>query len=103
MLLRLQHAASWDESHKANRPWSRLGCWTGSGGDTFLNHVQSISFQKSLKTVEKPVTMKQLEKKYDDDQISDLLESGGITVVAHTKSSRVKMYIDHGLWRSRLK
>jgi len=67
-------------------------------GETFSTHSKSLTFNLENKQIEKPMTMKELELKYTDDEIADLLESGGISEVKHAKSSRVKLYVDHGLW-----
>lgn len=67
-------------------------------GDKFLQMSKNMDFKFSNKRIEKPQTMKELEAKYDEDEIADLLASGGISEIRHQKSSRVKMYIDHGLW-----
>ena len=67
-------------------------------GDTFIEHTKSLTYNQENKQVEKLETLKQLEQKYSEDEISDLLQSGGIAEVRHNKSNRVKLYIDHGIW-----
>ena len=67
-------------------------------GDQFIEMNKTLDFKFKNKRIERPQTMKELEAKYDEDEIADLLASGGISEIRHQKSSRVKMYIDHGLW-----
>ena len=67
-------------------------------GDTFISHVKHLSLTQEQKHTEKPQTIKELEAKYSEAELNDLMQSGGITEVTHAKSGRVKMYIDHGMW-----
>ena len=67
-------------------------------GDNFLSFTKSINFSQDSKKIEKPITRMELESKYSEEEINDLLESNGITEVSHKGSSRVKLYVDHGMW-----
>ena len=72
-------------------------------GEQFIEMNKTLDFKFKNKRIERPQTMKELEAKYDEDEIADLLASGGISEIRHQKSSRVKMYIDHGLWEKKRK
>jgi hypothetical protein len=68
----------------------------GSWGDTFVKYNKTIKYDQSMKTIAKPLTRRELEAKYSEEEISALLESGGITQVSHSGSTRVKLYVDNG-------
>ena len=74
-----------------------------SWGETFLHSVQSLSFDKSFLEKEKPISKKELQMKYDDDEIERLLEDGGIVPVKHSKNSSLQMYIDKSNWERQRK
>jgi hypothetical protein len=67
-------------------------------GQTFMQYSEKIVQDKSFKREDKPVSMLELQRKYTDAEIQDLLETGGITECRHSKQGRVKMYIDHSNW-----
>ena len=64
-------------------------------GDTFVSHVMTISTSKMFKTEEKPVSRKELEMKYTDDEIDELLDSGALVPVKHSNKGTVTMFLDH--------
>ena len=70
-----------------------------SWGKQFLSYLQAISQDKSFTVEQKPVSWKELQAKYTDKEIQELLEDGGITEVRHSNKGRVTMYIDHSNWK----
>ena len=42
--------------------------------------------------------MKQLQTKYDEAEIDQLIDEGAIEEVKHSKSGSVTMYLDHSDW-----
>jgi hypothetical protein len=69
-----------------------------SWGQVFMKYSEKIVQDKSFKREDKPVSMLELQRKYTDAEIQDLLETGGISECRHSTRGRVKMYIDHSNW-----
>ena len=69
----------------------------------FFDICSKLTHTKSLIYKEKPLSYKQLQEKYTDEEITDLLDSGGITETKHSKRGRVTMYIDHSNWERQKK
>ena len=67
-------------------------------GQKFTSLTRSISSSRGYKESEKPVSWKQLEEKYTEDELAELWETGGIIACPHSRSSKLTMYIDKGDW-----
>jgi hypothetical protein len=67
-------------------------------GQAFKKYTEKIEQDKSFKKEDKPVSMMELQRKYTDAEIQDLLETGGITECRHSSRGRVRMYLDHSNW-----
>lgn len=63
-----------------------------------MNIVQSVKHRKTYTEKEKPVSMKQLQEKYTEEEIAQLLEDEGIVSVSHSRRSSVQMFIDKSNW-----
>ena len=53
-------------------------------GQTFTKYAEKIIQDKSLKQEEEPMSMKELLNKYTDQEVQDLLETGGISERRHS-------------------
>ena len=67
-------------------------------GESFLGYQKSLTLNQGVKRMQKPQTLKELEQKYTEEEINELLQSGGLQQICHDGSTRVKMYIDNGNW-----
>lgn len=70
----------------------------GGFTDTWMEHFKTLSFQKSFTEKERPMSMKELLNKYTQDEVDDLLETGGLVACKHSKDGRITMYIDKSDW-----
>jgi hypothetical protein len=60
-------------------------------GQSFKKYTEKIEQDKSFKKEDKPVSMMELQRKYTDAEIQDLLETGGITECRHSSRGRVRI------------
>ena len=67
-------------------------------GESFLGFQKSLTLGQGVKRLQKPMTRLELEQKYSPEEINELLQSGGLQQICHDGSTRVKMYIDTGMW-----
>lgn len=60
-----------------------------------MHSVQSLNFDKSFTEKEKPISKKELQKKYTDKETEQFLEDGGVVPVKHSnKNSSLQVYVD---------
>ena len=64
----------------------------------YLEMSEVVTHVKSRLVRERPKTWKELQQKYTEEELQDLVSTGGITQCPHSKNGRVTMWIDHSDW-----
>ena len=90
--------ASAGSKNKARQDFVKSWILAGGFGEKLFAIVEEVKVGKSFSQVEKPVSMKELQQRYTDEQIGQLLSEGGIRECRHSKYGSITMYVDHSNW-----